>query len=352
MPNFDTNDEGRMKSVMSGARSVPPRLASLAQSLSAVSLREMFASDSSRAADLSRTMHLGDCDVLADFSKQRITTAVVDELIAAAKDAGVFALRDRMIAGDAINATEGRAVTHVAMRAASDTTAPAGLRSAAQDSLHQMLKVVDATPSSITHVVNLGIGGSDLGPALVCDALAATRPPVREVRFASNIDPLDLDRAIAGLDPQHTLFVVCSKSFGTQETLANARRAAAWLAAGRVADPRAHMIAVTAKPERVPASGLPVGQVLSMPESVGGRYSVSSAVAVAVALGFGTNALDDVRDGMRQSTSTFAPLHRATTCRCCSGSCGGGTPRCSVPAASLWCRIRARSDCCRPTCSS
>ncbi len=284
---------------MSGARSVPPRLASLAQSLSAVSLREMFASDSRRAADLSRTMHLGDCDVLADFSKQRITTAVVDELIAAAKDAGVFALRDRMIAGDAINATEGRAVTHVAMRAASDTTAPAGLRSAAQDSLHQMRELVDATPSTITHVVNLGIGGSDLGPALVCDALAATRPPVREVRFASNIDPLDLDRAIAGLDPQHTLFVVCSKSFGTQETLANARRAAAWLAAGRVADPRAHMIAVTAKPERVPASGLPVGQVLSMPESVGGRYSVSSAVAVAVALGFGTNALDDVRDGMR-----------------------------------------------------
>ena len=284
---------------MSGARSVPPRLASLAQSLSAVSLREMFASDSQRAADLSCTMHLADCDVLADFSKQRITTAVVDELIAAAKDAGVFALRDRMITGDAINATEGRAVTHVAMRAASDTTAPAGLRSAAQDSLHQMRKVVDATPSTITHVVNLGIGGSDLGPALVCDALAATRPPVREVRFASNIDPLDLDRAIAGLDPQHTLFIVCSKSFGTQETLANARRAAAWLAAGRVADPRAHMIAVTAKPERVPARGLPVGQVLSMPESVGGRYSVSSAVAVAVALGFGTNALDDVRDGMR-----------------------------------------------------
>ena len=284
---------------MSGARSVPPRLASLAQSLSAVSLREMFASDSQRAADLSCTMHLADCDVLADFSKQRITTAVVDELIAAAKDAGVFALRDRMITGDAINATEGRAVTHVAMRAASDTTAPAGLRSAAQDSLHQMRKLVDATPSTITHVVNLGIGGSDLGPALVCDALAATRPPVREVRFASNIDPLDLDRAIAGLDPQHTLFIVCSKSFGTQETLANARRAAAWLAAGRVADPRAHMIAVTAKPERVPASGLPVGQVLSMPESVGGRYSVSSAVAVAVALGFGTNALDDVRDGMR-----------------------------------------------------
>ena len=284
---------------MSGARSVPPRLASHAQSLSPVSLREMFASDSRRAADLSCTMHLADCDVLADFSKQRITTAVVDELIAAAKDAGVFALRDRMITGDAINATEGRAVTHVAMRAASDTTAPAGLRSAAQDSLHQMRKVVDATPSTITHVVNLGIGGSDLGPALVCDALAATRPPVREVRFASNIDPLDLDRAIAGLDPQHTLFIVCSKSFGTQETLANARRAAAWLAAGRVADPRAHMIAVTAKPERVPASGLPVGQVLSMPESVGGRYSVSSAVAVAVALGFGTNALDDVRDGMR-----------------------------------------------------
>lgn len=284
---------------MSGARSVPPRLAALAQSLTTVSLREMFASDSRRAADLSRTLHLVDCELLADFSKQRITAEVVDELIAAAKDSGVFALRDRMIAGEAINATEGRAVTHVAMRASGDTTAPAGLRAAAQDSLRRMRNVVDTTPSSVTHVVNIGIGGSDLGPALVCDALAAVRPPVREVRFASNIDPLDLDRAIAGLDPQRTLFVVCSKSFGTQETLANARRAAAWLAAGRVADPRPHMIAVTAQPERVPASGLPVGQVLSMPESVGGRYSVSSAVAVAVALGFGINALEDVRDGMR-----------------------------------------------------
>lgn len=284
---------------MSGARSVPPHLASLAQSLLGISLRELFASDSRRAADLSRTVHLGDCELLADFSKQRITVAVVDELIAAAKDRGVFALRDRMVAGDAINATEGRAVTHVAMRASGDTTAPATLRAAALESLSQMRKVIDSTPSSITHVVNLGIGGSDLGPALVCDALAATRPPVREVRFASNIDPLDLDRAIVGLDPQRTLFVVCSKSFGTQETLANARRAAAWLAAGRVADPRAHMIAVTAQPERVPMSGLPVGQVLSVPESVGGRYSVSSATGVAVALGFGTNALDDVRDGMR-----------------------------------------------------
>ena len=149
-------------------------------------------------------------------------SAVVDELITAANDSGVFALRDRMIAGDAINSTEGRAVTHVAMRAASDTTAPATLRAAAQDSLRQMRKAVDATPSSITRVVNVGIGGSDLGPALVCDALAAARPPVREVRFASNIDPLDLDRAIAGLDPQRTLFVVCSKSFGTQEKIGRA----------------------------------------------------------------------------------------------------------------------------------
>jgi len=291
---------------MSGARSVPPRLASLAQSLSAVSLREMFASDSRRAADLSRTMHLGDCDVLADFSKQRITTAVVDELIAAAKDAGVFALRDRMIAGDAINATEGRAVTHVAMRAASDTTAPAGLRSAAQDSLHQMRKVVDATPSTITHVVNLGIGGSDLGPALVCDALAAARPPMREVRFASNIDPLDLDRAIAGLDPQRTLFVVCSKSFGTQETLANARRAVDWLRQGGISDLGDHLVAVTARPERVAASGLPIGTTLTMPESVGGRYSLASAVGVSVALAFGMPVFDAVRAGMRDVDLHFA----------------------------------------------
>jgi glucose-6-phosphate isomerase len=291
---------------MSGARSVPTRLAALAQSLSSVSLRAMFAADPRRAAALSRTLPLGDCELLADFSKQHVDAEVVDELLVAAREAGVFALRDRMLAGDAINLTEHRAVTHAAMRATSDATAPGNLRAAAEASLCEMRDCVRATPATITHVVNIGIGGSDLGPALLCDALAATRPPVREVRFGSNIDPLDLDRAVAGLDPQRTLFVVCSKSFGTQETMANARRAAAWLAAGRVADPRAHFIAVTARPGRVPVSGLPVGRVLSMPESVGGRYSVSSAVSVAVALGFGTEAFDDVRDGMRLVDEHFA----------------------------------------------
>jgi glucose-6-phosphate isomerase len=185
------------------------------------------------------------------------------------------------------------------MRATSDATAPAALRAAAGQTMADLRRVVQSTPSSITHVVNLGIGGSDLGPALLCDSLAAMRPPVRGVRFASNIDPLDLDRALQGLDPAHTVVVVCSKSFGTSETLANARRAADWLVKGGVADPRAHMLAVTSQPSKVESTGLPVGHVLGMPESVGGRFSLSSAVSVAVALGFGVAALDDVRDGMR-----------------------------------------------------
>jgi len=290
---------GRLQVEMSGAGSVPPQLAALAQSLRATTLREMFATDPRRAEALSHTLPLGDCEAFFDFSKQHVTPQVIDALINSARERGVLDLRQRMIAGDPINHTEGRAVTHVAMRAASDITAPAGLRAQADVSRREVRDAVQHTPAHITHVVNLGIGGSDLGPALLCDALAAMRPPQRTVRFASNIDPLDLDRAIEELDPRHTVVVVCSKSFGTTETLANAARAVAWLKAGGVSAPSAHVIAVTSQPDRVAASGLPVGRVLGMPASVGGRYSVSSAVSLSVALGFGLEALHDVHDGMR-----------------------------------------------------
>lgn len=294
-----------MNEVMSGARSVPPRLDSHARALSGSTLRTLFADDSRRAEQLARTVALQDCELFVDFSKQRITSETLTELIAASREAGFGAWRERMIAGEAINATEGRAVTHIAMRATNETTAPRGLRDEAQQSMGDLREFVKATPASITHVVNLGIGGSDLGPALLCDALAAMRPSQRAVRFASNIDPLDLDRALEGLDAQRTLFVVCSKSFGTLETLANARRALDWLKKGGVADPALHIVAVTSQPQRVSESGLPIGRVLSMPESIGGRFSVSSAVAVSVALAFGSTALDDVRDGMRLMDEHF-----------------------------------------------
>jgi glucose-6-phosphate isomerase len=167
-----------------------------------------------------------------------------------------------------------------------------------------MRTAVDAIPAGIRNVVNIGIGGSDLGPALLCDALASMRKPARDVRFVSNIDPVDLDRALEGLNPAHTMFVVCSKSFGTSETLANARRAIAWLVAG-VTQPGDHVIAVTAQPERVTSSGVPARYVLTMPESVGGRFSVSSSVSVAVALAYGYDALGEVRDGMRMMDEHF-----------------------------------------------
>ena len=284
---------------MSGAGSVPTHLASLAKSLDTATLRELFASDPARAETFSRTIQLGDTELLFDFSKQLVTREVFAGLLAAAQESDVAGFVQRMVRGEAVNDTEGRAVTHMAMRASSSVTAPGSLLSDARRSRQEIRDAVGHAPSHVTHVVNIGIGGSDLGPALLCDALAATRPPLRSPRFASNIDPLDLDRAVAGLDPSSTMFVVCSKSFGTSETLANARRAAAWLKAGNVEDPRRHMVAVTSQPQRAAASALPIGTVLGMPESVGGRYSVSSAVSLAVALCFGADALDDVRDGMR-----------------------------------------------------
>jgi glucose-6-phosphate isomerase len=284
---------------MSGAGSVPTNLASLAKSLSATTLRELFVADAARAKSLTRTMVLSDCELMVDFSKQLLDARVLDALVARAREVGVLDMRAKMLAGDAINETERRAVTHVAMRSTSSVTAPGELLAEAERGRQQLRDAVAEVPAAITHVVNLGIGGSDLGPALLCDVLTSMRKPIREVRFASNVDPVDLDRALAGLQADKTLFVVCSKSFGTSETLANARRAVQWLASGGVADPRRHVIAVTSQPDRVPASGLPVGRMLTMPESVGGRYSVSSAVSLSVALGFGVEAFEEIRDGMR-----------------------------------------------------
>jgi len=139
----------------------------------------------------------------------------------------------------------------------------------------------------------------------LCDALAAMRTSVRSVRFVSNIDPVDFDRAVDGLTPANTMFVVCSKSFGTTETLANARRANDWLTAGGVDEPSAHLVAVTARPDQVSARGLAVGRVLTMPESVGGRYSVSSSVVFAVAACFGMTVVNEVFDGMRVMDEHF-----------------------------------------------
>ncbi len=241
---------------MSNARSVPAHLVSLANSLRKTTLRGLFASDHQRAATLTRSLHLGDAELLADFSKQLITAEVVDALVAEARSAGVESLRTDMVSGRAINSTEGRAVTHMAMRATSDLTAPDALRAEVNEHDQLMRAAVDAIPAGIRNVVNIGIGGSDLGPALLCDALASMRKPARDVRFVSNIDPVDLDRALEGLNPAHTMFVVCSKSFGTSETLANARRAIAWLVTGGVTQPGDHVIAVTAQPERVVSSGV------------------------------------------------------------------------------------------------
>ena len=290
---------------MSGAHSVPPHLASLARSLTTRTLRQLFTDDANRTAKLSRRIDLGDSELLFDFSKQLVDAEIVAQLVDAAGKVGVSSTIKKLIAGDVVNQTERRAATHVAMRAKSEITATPTLLAETARLERDLRAVVARVPGSITHIVNLGIGGSDLGPAMLCDALSAMRPPMRTVRFASNIDPLDLDRAIAGLDPRHTLFVVCSKSFGTTETMANADRAARWLVAGRVDDARAHMIAVTSQPERAKTSGLPIGNVLEIPASVGGRFSVSSAVSLAVALGYGIESFDQIRDGMRMVDEHF-----------------------------------------------
>ena len=238
----------------------------------AARLAELLAGDPGR----SRQMIAEAPGVQLDYSRQRAGTLTLRLLAQLAAERGFDAWRTALFSGQAINTTENRAATHPALRAGE--AAPGEVK----DLLFRMngLGSKIRSEQKIKRVVNLGTGGSDLGPRLLADAFG---DGTLDVRFVANIDPVELERALAGADPDTTLLVVVSKTFSTQETMANAT-------AARSLGYR-NLMAVTANPEAARQFG--AGEVLAMPDSVGGRYSVWSAAGFAGLCAIGPVAFEE-----------------------------------------------------------
>ncbi len=256
--------------------------------------------------------------ILVDASKQNVDKEVFCELAGLAAEARVAVGRDAMMSGAIVNVTEVQPALHTALRAPRGSRVEVNgvnvvdavwaARDQVADFVHDVrdARFVGSTGRAITDVVNIGIGGSDLGPALVYDALGATMTPQVRCSFVSNVDPTNVEHVLAGLDPQSTLLVVCSKSFSTAETLANARIAQRWLADALGADAVGHhTVAVTVDASKVSASGVVAEHVFAMWSWVGGRYSVSSAVNVCNQIAFGVDTIDRFLEGMRAVDEHF-----------------------------------------------
>ncbi len=284
-------------------------------------LRALFAADPKRFETFSLSL-----DGLAlDYSKNRVTAETMDLLAALARAADVPGWRKRLFAGQAVNNTEDRAALHVALRAPASRPMAAKGKSVTAD-VRAMLARMRAFAEDIragrrtghggariAHVVAIGIGGSDLGPRLACEALAPFADAGIEVRFLSNIDGADFARAVRGLDAAKTLFVVTSKTFTTQETMANARAAREWIAGmlGGAAVPR-HFAAVTAARAAAETFGIPKDAVFDFWDWVGGRFSLWSAVGLPVALAIGMDRFEELLAGAHALDEHFrvAPLDK------------------------------------------
>ncbi|RZJ83216.1 MAG: glucose-6-phosphate isomerase, partial [Brevundimonas sp.] len=279
---------------------------------------DQFAADPDR---LSR-MSVEAAGLYLDLSKQSWTRAGFDAALSLAKASNVEGRRAALFGGEAVNLTEGRAVLHPALRAApgADYHALGEPVSAEVDAVRaDMAQYAEAvrsgaetggTGKAFKALVHVGIGGSDLGPRVVWDALRPLAPSI-DLRFVANIDPRDMAEALTGLDPETTLVVVVSKTFTTQETLANADAAKAWLAASLSPEQlRKHFIGVTAAPDKASAFGC--GRTFAFRDWVGGRYSLWSAVSLSCAIGLGWDAFEAFLGGAQAMDQHFldAPLDK------------------------------------------
>ena len=266
-------------------------------------LREAFASEPDRA----KAFTLEAPHVLADLSKNRWSAATQELLLQLAEQRGVLALRDAMFRGEEINATEGRAVLHTALRAPLGA-APFGEEVRA--ALAEMLAFAEQVRASdFTDVVHIGIGGSDLGPAMMVQALQPFVKPGLTLHFVSNVDGHDLAAVLPRLDVQRTLFVVASKTFTTQETLANARAAKTWFFAQGGKDVARHFAATSSN--RAAAGAFGIEQVFGFWDWVGGRYSLWSVIGLPIALAIGASAFRELLAGAHAMDRHFAQAEPA-----------------------------------------
>ncbi len=285
-----------------------------------IPMRDLFADDPRRFERFSLRFE----DFLVDFSKNRITEETLRLLFALARERGVEQWRDRMFAGDRINVTEHRAVLHVALRNRSNRPMMVDgvdVMPAVNRVLGQMREFSDMVRTggwkgyagdSITDVVNIGIGGSDLGPVMVTEALRPYTSPSLRVHFVSNVDGAHIAETLKPLRPETTLFVVASKTFTTQETIANARTAREWfLAAARDRDAIArHFVAISTNAAEVRAFGIDARNMFEFWDWVGGRYSLWSAIGLSIALAVGMDRFEELLAGAHAMDEHFrsAPL--------------------------------------------
>ncbi|MGD9602727.1 MAG: glucose-6-phosphate isomerase [Gammaproteobacteria bacterium] len=276
---------------------------------------EAFAADPQRAARFTREA----AGLVLDFSKNRLDAPTLGALCALADAHAVRARIDELFAGIPLNRTEQRAVLHVALRAARGT-GPVLDGSDVTQEVHavrdRMRALVDAvrdgslrghSGESIADVVNIGIGGSHLGPLLACEALAERCVAGPRVHFVSNVDGGDIARQLAPLEPARTLFVIASKSFTTPETMLNARTAERWLRDAGVPATAlgAHFIAITSRPDRATALGIAPDRVLPMWDWVGGRFSLWSAIGLPIACAIGMAGFEAMLDGAAAMDAHF-----------------------------------------------
>jgi len=282
-------------------------------------MRDLFAADARRFERFS--LRLG--DFLLDYSKNRITAETMTLLQGLAKECGLEAARDAMFAGEHINNTENRAVLHTALRNRSDRPVLVD----GQDVMPEVRKVLaqmqtfseqvrsgawkGKTGKAITDVVNIGIGGSDLGPVMVCEALKPFSQEGLHSHFVSNVDDSHIHQVLKACKPETTLFIVASKTFTTQETIANARSARAWLVKALGEDAVAkHFVALSTNAKEVSAFGIDTANMFAFWDWVGGRYSLWSAIGLSIAIAVGFDRFLELLDGGFEMDEHFrtAPL--------------------------------------------
>ena len=276
-------------------------------------LKDLFSSDAERANDLTVKWE----DFYVDFSKNRITTQTLDLLIELANELDLKDAISKYFDGDIINATEGRAVLHTALRAPKDATVLVDGENVIPEVHAVKKKIEDFTNSvvsgahkghsgkAITDVVNIGIGGSDLGPAMVVDSLQYYKNQLT-THFVSNVDGDHYQEVIKNLNPETTLFVIVSKTFTTQETLSNANSIRAWfLKSQPIEAVSKHFVAVSTNIESVKNFGIDEENIFPMKDWVGGRFSLWSAVGLSISLALGYKHFESLLEGAHKMDEHF-----------------------------------------------
>jgi glucose-6-phosphate isomerase len=286
-------------------------------------LRQLFAEDPQRGERLA----VEAAGLYLDYSKNRITDETLRLLLELAREAGLQERREAMFRGDKINVSENRAVLHVALRAPSGASIIHDGRNvvpevhAVLDRMAQFAQRVRSgawkghTGKRIRNVINVGIGGSDLGPVMAYEALRHHSDRAMTFRFVSNIDGTDFAEAVRDLDPQETLFIISSKTFTTLETMTNARTARDWLLAGMKRDERAiskHFVAVSTNAQEVAKFGIDTANMFGFWDWVGGRYSMDSAIGLSTMLAIGPDNFRAMLGGFHEMDEHFrsAPFER------------------------------------------